>query len=504
MVAVAAVLAITACDDQAPVAPAEPRAPSAALTSIASDSIAFNQLARGLALALADTTLRQQVLEDLRDSPFPDHAVHVASYLAGTRGRPLLDAAARFTGQPRSDLLALVARTRDLGFVLPAKFDRVRWEGTADLVVVATPRSVAEVLEQGAVLGFTMLGDSLIVRPNRKMEKPVLAILRVGASFGADPEDSRRRAPRREAQRTVSTIEEVYGDATSGVAASRSLSPGAIVSSDGFSEGVTTPSQFVNSSCRSGSDLDGDGLNDQCEYELAHAFRPQLKISSQDQDPRREPYFAVYPTKQSTVEPDQVQIFYALSYHYDRGSPVFNAEPHQGDSEFIVVRVRPSTTLGRWVVNSAFLSAHLGTWTDSSEDLGASELQYSVSVRGRPTVWVSEDKHANYRSQSKCDGGAYGTDNCDRNHTYLGDPAYEVEVLSTANLGNVQLYKNGFNFFGNTLQDCVLSRAPGLNFNTECFWTGDRFRGWRDNEDGFYDGTSAGAYSDDLYTFLYR
>ena len=48
------------------------------------DSVAY-----ALALALSNDEVRATLLEDMRDSPFEDHALHLHSYLAGNRGPAL-------------------------------------------------------------------------------------------------------------------------------------------------------------------------------------------------------------------------------------------------------------------------------------------------------------------------------------------------------------------------------------------------------------------------------
>ena len=54
--------------------------------------VSLDLLAKGLAIALADDGFRQQVFEDLRDSPFPQHALHLPSYLSGDRGSSIMAA----------------------------------------------------------------------------------------------------------------------------------------------------------------------------------------------------------------------------------------------------------------------------------------------------------------------------------------------------------------------------------------------------------------------------
>jgi hypothetical protein len=546
-----AIVIMGACRDHVPTAPqAGLIRPTASVSD--ADSLVLLPLARGVALALANDALRVQVLEDLRDTPFGDHTIHAASYLAGPRGRPLLEAAALALGQRPEELISLAARSPDLAFELPAKLDRVEWRATPDVVVVATARTKAQVMETGVVTGFNVRGDTVSVYPNQRMAFPVLAILRVDAPFGADPEATRRQAPRRGHSR-VSTHEAEYGDPTggrpspgrplglgrAGSAAPKDGEPEQVGASDVTpqadedcgtemscichynpsdprcqpsepppSPGVPLPSGFYDQTCRSAyPDYDGDGVGDQCEYELARAFRPQLSISSTDWTTAREPYWAVYPTVRAGAwDPYQYQIFYALSYYEDDGTPRFyQVKGHQGDSEYIVARVR-YYGYGRWVVNSFFLTAHYGDWGDSSVDLPHDWFEWAQYTRGRARIYVSEDKHANYKSRGDCDRGANWADNCDRNRDQVNNPFFEVEVLPSANLGNVsKIDSDGFRYPGNVLQNCVYSRVQQYNWVQECFWQyGWNFTGWQHPSDGYRDGTYSTPYYLGLLRFLYR
>ena len=112
---------LAACHDEPATAPRATPLRAVAAPAAGGDSLALVPLARGLAAALADAGLRRQVVEDLRDSPFPEHGIHAVSYLAGPRGRPLLEAMARGVAQQPAELLALAARTPDLALVLPVR-----------------------------------------------------------------------------------------------------------------------------------------------------------------------------------------------------------------------------------------------------------------------------------------------------------------------------------------------------------------------------------------------
>ncbi|MBA3406411.1 MAG: hypothetical protein H0U13_17295 [Gemmatimonadaceae bacterium] len=133
-----------------------------------------------------------------------------------------------------------------------------------------------------------------------------------------------------------------------------------------------------------------------------------------------------------------IRVFYAVSYYSDCGVPqIFcqynaNCYGHAGDSEFIIAEV--ASYGGRWALRRVTLSAHWNSdGTDQGVTYGSGDLEYGGDINStNPVIWVAEGKHANYRSQAVCNGGAFFfLDRCD-------DPGalVAVEVLSDANLGN--------------------------------------------------------------------
>ena len=222
------------------------------------------------------------------------------------------------------------------------------------------------------------------------------------------------------------------------------------------------PSGFGRDECREGSDSDADGLSDACEYEVAATFAPALMINWSKTSPRDE-YYVVMPGQGV-----RIMIFYALGYHYDRGDTGFTE--HDGDSEFIVMSVIPPTEAGyAWLLDEAYLSAHhLDDRADSSERIGSEEME--TDGYGRPLVWVSENKQANYASQDKCNNGGYtqlwmNADDCGENDTLAYFAVYEN--------GNLGQYSR------RTYPPCsVPSRHGGMTNRYECYWFYGAFHGW--------------------------
>lgn len=208
-------------------------------------------------------------------------------------------------------------------------------------------------------------------------------------------------------------------------------------------------------------DADLDGLYDGLEDELAARFEPYLWLSSREDGYRddRLPHYAVEP-----IAGPGISIFYALSYFEDYGDPDLGGlSGHLGDSEFVVVELSSTGPLpgdGPWQLHRVFLSAHYGTVTSGSGWFQPPDIQLTADATGteHPVVYVSEWKHANYRSLQTCDNGAFFTDHCEE---FLLE---RVGIAPGRNLGN----------------DLVplLDDVP-LGGNHEFYWTDVRFCGWR-------------------------
>jgi hypothetical protein len=227
------------------------------------------------------------------------------------------------------------------------------------------------------------------------------------------------------------------------------------------------------------NDRDSDGIRDDCEFAIAWAFRPMLARNNADDAPGKEPYWSVTRIPGSVTG---VRIFYALSYYRDAGDPVDHYSSHNGDSEFIVIDVQNDMNpydYTLWEVNDATLSAHWGVadGLDGTETYGAGSLEYPEVYRGRPRVWVSWDKHANYPTKGACETSTW--DACDTLTT--GTVYDDLEVRSDANLGNLHDVQSPTT--SRELMDCVSSRHPGTGgagYGIECYWeSSSYFNGWQ-------------------------
>lgn len=248
--------------------------------------------------------------------------------------------------------------------------------------------------------------------------------------------------------------------------------------------GTALPSADTWNYCTGGltgsSDADGDQLRDECEYHLAYAFRPMLAMNASDDAPDNEPYFSVTRQAPTASNPATVRLFYALSYFRDPGDPFFAFQAHDGDSEFIILEVH-NTIDATWVLDYAFLSAHWNTGSaDNSARYHHHDIEYPSESRGRPRIWVSWNKHANYRSKAVCND--MWNDVCDNGAT--SNMYRDVVIVPAANLGNYFAFDPPRS--ASQLRNCVPSRNRLWNglYGTECFWTATEqsgFTGWHGN-----------------------
>jgi hypothetical protein len=172
-----------------------------------------------------------------------------------------------------------------------------------------------------------------------------------------------------------------------------------------------------------GNDADHDGVVDLCERIMAAAFAPELRFSSDciiDSDDvlgLRLGGDYGYAVQQIG---GAMRIAYLPAYYADCGAPAgidggFNVfgDGHSGDSEMIIVETRYSTASNHWQTVRVFTSSHCGEpgrydafLFDYCAFHPASNFSFVGGLpQGAPVVWVSNRKHANYWSRSRCDRG---------------------------------------------------------------------------------------------------
>lgn len=474
-------LALYGCDGESPTTttPAASAAEATSPVQVAGDPA--DRLARVLATALADPGVRRQVMEDLRDSPFPKHKIHLKSYLGGAQGSRVLRAAAVDDASP-DQLRTLLDALPELEFYAPRSLDRIRWTGTEEVIVAASAAPLAKFARTDVVAGYSASGKRLEFRMSSVPGFPILFVLPAETDFGADPEAVRKAAPRQSRQ-TISTREEEIR--IQDIAPDTTCDPNTETCSTSTTHGYILSSEYSWAACTSGldstNDTDQDGFRDSCEHELAYQFRPGLVMSPNDDAPTRESYWSV-----RRGAGTEIQIFYLIAYHRDAGEVNTGLTAHDGDSEFIIIRIEEAAS-AHWWLTSATLSAHWQTSGDATETVGYSSLLYVNNYRGRPDVYVARNKHANYKDRSTCDAGGGGTDTCDDN-----SGRSDVEVNSVRNVGNLWAPGGGLTLITTTYS---VYGYPGW----EEFWDFNvNFAGWQgDHLD------AAGPYANSLYFYQF-
>lgn len=451
-----------ACSDQ-PLSAPSPQPEPAAASRVQADAGALRELAHALSMGLQSADARARLVEDLRDSPFAKHGIHARSYLRGPRGSALLEESARASGVSAARLLQLLEAAPTTEILVPRPYDRATWKGTADVTVVASPHPLAEVTRTAELPGFAVGGREVAVNPESPPQGAFLLLAPSGTRYGSDPEAVRRKAPRRQGS-TISTRDEEMTimslppeDCTTGCEPAPTY--------HGYSLGYS----YSWSACMApaaGADPDQDGFTDACEAQLAYHFRPRMIMNDADAAPSRESYWSARPNPGSGAV---LEIFYLLGYHRDPGEVNTGTYAHDGDSEFVILRIREVSS-GYWMLENATLSAHFKAFNDRTTTYGYSSLQYVNNYRGRPDVWAARNKHANYPSQSACDG-SWGTitDTCDGG-TWGSD--FNIAVASR-NIGN-RYYLPGI-----TQQLIQQTTSVQGHPGQEWFWGATRFGGWK-------------------------
>ncbi len=495
---------LAACTDT-PVQPESTAIPSSQVAS-ARSQVSMDLVARGLAIALADDDFRMQILEDMRDSPFPNHSLHLSSYLSRRRGQSIMAAiGGQLEGEMGAFANGLAAGGNIALYMNPPEF-RTTWKGDADLAVI--PLFGGALDEYGYVVGYRPGGVEVSVGFYAPATFPVLLVGSSTIDFGSDPEGKRASAPKR-GRPTISTPEEEFGPQEFGP---RSFSVSTLEQCNeetgegcecqidpdlpecgGEGEGPTGPPPPPPGHYVAGTDdcvnyvalgADRDAMLDSCEYYLAAAMAPALLIDAFDGAPTFEPYYAARLDGRSSATGRQlVKIFYAVAFHKDPG-----AFGHHGDSEYVSVWASDEGN-GYWSREWVLTAAHVGSpaassklWAGRPENVMPYPVNiplYPEYVNSRPLaprVWVSQDKHGNYGSKFACNNGGGFIGTALLHDTCTGFViVHDFVAYSDGNLG-------GEAHHDPPMRNCTNSRigAPGR----ECFWSAAKFSGWQGGSGG--------------------
>ncbi len=165
---VALMLAATACERGPEHLVTEPNPTVVRTQGWLADSADVRLLASGLAQAMAAPEIRQQLLEDMRDSPFDLHSLPLGPYLRGTRGALVLRAMASALAVSLGRVEAALGPSSAAGYFLsvPRSGDRLNWDGTVPFPVIGTASSVPE-LGRLALAGRLTSAEAQDVNGNR-------------------------------------------------------------------------------------------------------------------------------------------------------------------------------------------------------------------------------------------------------------------------------------------------------------------------------------------------
>jgi hypothetical protein len=492
----------------------DPAPPLVAVASVAPEKRSAEQvdsLAKGLALALGNQTVRLSLRDALRDSPFHLHAVELGSYLRGSEGSRIAAKAAAAIGVPAEAFLNMADSNGTLELVMPRALDRISWDGNAEIDVTATVATLGERIKVNRVSqpGYDLRGAATSVITLRYSPRPYIILRPAERIFPSDPEVVRTAAPKHD-WKTVTTPagerfamrqngkERVAREKGSGVTINTiptdcdPVTGECPVGSGGGGGtsvgggGATLPSEMTKSYCygvssplNATTDRDSDGVRDTCEDALASRLAPLLNIGVGEPVPARQPYWAL---SKHPDRPGNVQIIYALSYLKDNGYGV-PLLAHSGDSEFIILEIANASN-STWGVRYASLSAHFGAEEgvppESQSGLDTyyfDDLDYPQGPF--PRIWSALGKHANYRNRAACESGAFYFDTC--NGTYYGA---QISAPSWRNLGNFFHVPAGTETTSTQLLDCTSWEGPAEMYGAartslECFWSEtSRFSGW--------------------------
>lgn len=162
------VAAAAACTDGS-----EPTALSSPPQGISAADASIQELARGVASAMADPTVRADVRDAMRASLLVQHRLVFRDYVASPQAQRFVGALAKALGTDAAGVRTLATRLPDVDFFVPAREDRRTWEATASFAVAG----LVQMPEDGTMPAFAPHGERVEVAFGRV--QPGTAILQI-------------------------------------------------------------------------------------------------------------------------------------------------------------------------------------------------------------------------------------------------------------------------------------------------------------------------------------
>jgi len=134
-------------------------------------------LARLVALSLADPNLREHIRQDMRDAPTREFKLDFSAYVRGVNGSQLVTSMAQRKVATTSEVLSQLMALPPLEFYMPVEAHRTSWTGDANLIVAAS----IEDTEQP--IAWDLKGNRVILDSKSPPAKPVLVLVPIETDF---------------------------------------------------------------------------------------------------------------------------------------------------------------------------------------------------------------------------------------------------------------------------------------------------------------------------------
>lgn len=185
---VIAVNSVVACSDNSPIdriagpdAPVSSAFTSAVVPNGAPPSVSERQaseaIARGLALALSDPKMRQEIKAALATSGIREGKLHFGSFMAG-RGARILSAMTARAAMDPTQFRALFSQVRGFELYMPVAAQRDAWKGGDDVLVGVALRQAE------TPVAFDVRGTRQVLDRKTPPSQPVLMLDQIETDFG--------------------------------------------------------------------------------------------------------------------------------------------------------------------------------------------------------------------------------------------------------------------------------------------------------------------------------